>query len=379
MPPKKSAASKNLKPATSKKAAKATKATKSTKATKATQSAESKKEIKADDESKENKDEKIVDASVCQPLTIKESTIEKAVSALSKWNKEKSESSSKKDLFEDDDNDIPVYLQVTSKKFMADSKLIKPRMLQLPHPIYDLDDVRVCIFVKDDLFDEESLAKIEILKEDKLKNLASIVTVKDLKTKYHPYEARRRLLSEFDVFLTDASVANMIPKLLGKIFFGSPKFPLTITITNDKKLSIDKLISSFNMALNSVGYMLPMGTNMSFKLGMLGQDIGNLKENIVAIAKFLEKFPIRVLQLKLKSSPSLPIYVTDKVYSENDIIDPTESTEQPNKKSSEDIELSMYAEGLKELGIDEEEAKLIFGKKRLAPKSDESSAKKSKH
>ncbi|GAV27904.1 hypothetical protein PMKS-001372 [Pichia membranifaciens] len=318
---------------------------------------------------------------IVQPLDVKDNTIEKAVNALSQWKKQQGEKSSKKDLFETEDEDIPVYLQITAKKYLANSKVIKPRMLQVPHPVNDLEDTRVCLFVKDDLFDEDALARIEVLKEDQLKNLAQIITVKDLKTKYHAYEARRKLLSEYDVFLTDSSIANMIPKLLGKTFFGSSKFPLTISVTDNKKVSVDKLVGNFNKALNSVGYMLPMGVNMGMRLGMLGQDIDCLKDNIHAITKFLEKYPIRLIQLKLKDSPSLPLYITDKIYSDEDILKP-EEVQTAKEHDADDIPLSIYSEGLKELGFEEEEASQLLGKKKRSadsPVAEEPNGKKSKN
>lgn len=329
-----------------------------------------------------------IEEGIVHELNVKDSTIEKAVSALSKWNKQQAEKSEKKDLFETDDEDIPIFLQVTSNKYFSTDKIIKPRMLELPHPIYDLDEIKVCLFVKDDLISPENddlKERIEILKNDELKNLSEIVTVKELKTKYQSYESRRKLLNDFDIFLTDSSIANMIPKLLGKIFFKSSKTPLTIQITDhEKKLSIEKLIKNFNKALNSVGYMLPMGINLGFKLGMLGQNIDYLKENIQTILKFLQKFPIRVIHLKLKDSPSLPIYITDKVYNEEDILKPNEDAANiqggANDGDDDDIPVAIYTEGLKELGLDEEEADKILGRKRTSngKTENEPSRKKSK-
>lgn len=372
MPPRKTRATKTAKAETAK-----PKATQKVKKVK--KILEKEKEEKATEEvepeSLASTSDKIV-----QPLDVKDSTIEKAVNALSQWKKQQGEKSSKRDLFETEDEDIPVYLQITAKKYLATSKVIKPRMLQVPHPVHDLEDTRVCLFVKDDLFDEDALARIEVLKEDQLKNLAQIITVKDLKTKYHAYEARRKLLSEYDMFLTDSSIANMIPKLLGKTFFGSSKFPLTISVTDNKKVSVDRLVGNFNKALNSVGYMLPMGVNMGMRLGMLGQDIDNLKDNIHAITKFLEKYPIRLIQLKLKDSPSLPLYITDKIYSDEDILKP-ENSQTAKKQDADDIPLSIYSEGLKELGFEEEEANQLLGKKKRTADSaapEESNGKKSK-
>lgn len=371
------------------KAAKA-KTTKAATNTKAKAAKKAKKEVVVEDLTKEDEDEDVEEpevvestpasstpsnAPIVQEITIKDTTIEKAVSALSKWNKDKQQESDKKDLFEEEDDDIPLYLSVTSNKYFTDTSVLKPRMLSLSHPIYNLEDSRVCLFVKDDLFDADAKDKLESLKESSLKNLAEIVTVKELKTVYKSYESRRRLLSQYDIFLTDSSIANMIPKLLGKVFFDSPKFPLTVNITDKKVLSFEKLIRNFEKALHSVGFMLPMGINASFKLGMLGQDIEQLKENIHTIAKYLEKFSIRLIQIKLKSSPSLPIYINKKIFSDADIID--EKTTESKEIDSE-IPLSIYAEGLKELGLDEEEASRLFGGKRQSTATETSNSKRSK-
>lgn len=347
------------------KVTKVAKASKATKKTTTKKAGSVSKQLKKESEVKPV--ETIETSSTVQEIIVKDATIEKAVNALSKWNSSKTEKSEKKDLFEDDDNDIPLFLQVTGKKFFSSSKIIKPRLLKIPHSIHDLEDARVCIFAKDGLFDEEANNKIEEEKEGgSLKNLAKIITVHELKTKYQQYESRRQLLSEFDIFLVDASIANMAPKLLGKIFYGSPKFPLTITVTdNDNKLSFKKFINNFNSAINSIGYMLPAGPNMTFRLGMLGQNINNLKENIQTIVEFLQKFPIRAIQIKLKDSPSLPIYVAEKVYSEEDILDESKP-EDSGKVSNEDDndDLSLYAEGLKELGLSESDANALFGRKK---------------
>jgi proteasome-interacting protein CIC1 len=383
MPPKKTAKAKTAKITKTTKAAPKAKTAKSTK--KNIEKVNEVIEIEDDTEEHEQddniKDDEIpieltkADQDIIQELKIKDASIKKAITALSNWNKQKKENSSKKDLFEDDDTDIPIYLEVTGNKYFASSKVLKPRMLEVPHSIHDLEDTRVCLFVKDDLFTDESLARIEILKEDQLKNLAQIVTVKDLKTKYKAYEARRKLLSEYDIFLTDSSIANMIPKLLGKIFFESSKFPLTISITERKELNVDKLVKNFNKALKSIGYRLPMGSNMSLRLGMLGQNIENLIENIQTITKFLEKFSIRLIQIKLKDSPSLPLYIADKVYTKNDILK-TEDQQTDANKDIDNIPLSIYVEGLKELGFDDEEANKLFGNKRKAADFDDAGSKK---
>lgn len=57
-----------------------------------------------------------------------------------------------------------------------------------------------------------------------LKSLTKIVGVSKLKTKYKPFEIRRQLCNEFDLFLADERVLPLLPGMLGKVFFEKKKY-----------------------------------------------------------------------------------------------------------------------------------------------------------
>jgi ribosome biogenesis protein UTP30 len=62
------------------------------------------------------------------------------------------------------------------------------------------------------------------------------MAVTKLKTKYKPYEARRKLLAEYDIFLADDRVMNLLPGLLGKVFYKSTtKRPIPVSLTGHEK------------------------------------------------------------------------------------------------------------------------------------------------
>jgi ribosome biogenesis protein UTP30 len=62
------------------------------------------------------------------------------------------------------------------------------------------------------------------------------MAVTKLKTKYKPYEARRKLLAEYDLFLADDRVMNLLPGLLGKVFYKSTtKRPIPVSLTGHEK------------------------------------------------------------------------------------------------------------------------------------------------
>jgi ribosome biogenesis protein UTP30 len=60
--------------------------------------------------------------------------------------------------------------------------------------------------------------------EHNIKFVSRVVGVEKLRGKHAPYEARRRLCSEHDVFLCDERVMEMMPKLLGKTWFDAKKY-----------------------------------------------------------------------------------------------------------------------------------------------------------
>lgn len=56
----------------------------------------------------------------------------------------------------------------------------------------------------------------DLMVEEKLTQIKRVVGVTKLKGKFRPFEARRQLMNDHDVFLADDRIVNMLPKLLGK-------------------------------------------------------------------------------------------------------------------------------------------------------------------
>ncbi len=59
-------------------------------------------------------------------------------------------------------------------------------------------------------------------RKDELNHL-QIIPLKRVKLEFGPLEARRNLANMFDMFLADASVARLLPEILGKPFYGRKK------------------------------------------------------------------------------------------------------------------------------------------------------------
>ncbi len=229
----------------------------------------------------------VEDDSQGSTLKVSNKIVDKAVSELKKWNERKSkeehDKTGKQALFEDDSKDLCLYLQATSVKFFAKKQTLKPKGIKLQHPVnsLDSDDVdffSICVFVKDNTIDESLLEKIEA---ENIPHLKKIISAKELKTTYKSFEARRKLLDEYDLFLSDDYLITALPKLLGKRFYESSKFPIPIRVYSKDKtaVSIQTLKNQIAKTVNSTYFIPPMGVNISLKIGNVKQNLNDLHDN----------------------------------------------------------------------------------------------------
>lgn len=266
----------------------------------------------------------------------KEKTIEANKALLEYLEKKKNEGEDKNNLLIGDEAES-VYLQISTKKFVSDKKVLKPKKVAVPHSIYQ--DSEICIFTKDPQRNYKNALMAETAATHGM--VSRIIGVSKLKGKFKSYESRRQLLSMYDIFLSEDSVVTTLPKLLGKVFYDGSvtKMPLPVRLTNDGKISDKKAQSEINKVISSAIFTISPGTTVSIKVGDTSFSPKQLQENIDAVIEYFTKtIPkgnwdnIRTVNVKSASSPSLPIYVAPKIYSEEDIKD--EKAEQETEKKS---------------------------------------------
>ncbi|ODQ77106.1 hypothetical protein BABINDRAFT_163838 [Babjeviella inositovora NRRL Y-12698] len=309
------------------------------------------------------------------PVDIKSEVLETAISELIKFVKtQNTAKDSSNQLFSTEDEDAGIFVKITTKKFFSDKPNFKPKSIRVPHSVHDLDNLSVCLFVRDDLIDSSLLEKIE---SSDIKNLSKIITGKQLKGEYKQYEAKRKLASEYDLFLVDDALMNSVPKTLGSIFYSSnKKAPLPIKVSSLNKLSDDKksfsLVTFANQIaakINSTSFLPPMGVNIVVKIGQRTLlDEAALKENLYAVlAYFFQNHSdnLRTIEIKSESSPAIPIYYAKTLYSEEDVL--AEKTVSEDEELSaidgvpQGVKLTEFEKGLLELGDEAQISKL--GKK----------------
>ncbi|KAK9451041.1 ribosomal protein L1p/L10e family-domain-containing protein [Limtongia smithiae] len=255
-----------------------------------------------------------------------------------------------------------VYLVVSSKKFLSDHLIMKPKRITIPHPIYNLDNTTICLITKDPqrLYKDIFLAPDDDITEAPVSSsLARIVGISKLQSKFKTFESKRQLRDSYDIFLADDRVIKMLPKLLGTTFIREKVLPIPISLLGkdgEKKAKVQDLVdksatktikkkksateteedrlraekehisiahvrSEVNRTLKSAIAVIPAGVTMSIKIGYSTFSSTQIAENIAAVIEGLVKSNVikggfdgvRSLHVKTRSSISLPIYLTDKL------------------------------------------------------------------
>lgn len=247
----------------------------------------------------------------------------KAVAALLKHHKEggDEDSSGKQALL---GNDLPIHVQFTLERIPQQTSS-KPHRVEIPHPLHKLggddametdddddglDEVEVCIIVKDD--SKEYVQEMIENFPSYLSNIKKVLTLTSLRKKYTQYKDRRELLKRYNFFMADDRILPMIGKALGKNFFQEKKQPIPIKITRKEALPY-----AVQKCLSSTFLWVSPGSCLSVKAGSTGMPMEHLVKNVMAICAkeggAVGHIPrrwsnITAINIKTSQSVALPVY-----------------------------------------------------------------------
>lgn len=172
----------------------------------------------------------------------------------------------------------------------------RPYFLTLPHPIYK--DADVCLFVPDRMKRR--------IRHRYLPSVKKIIEIGKLGTKYHQFEAKRKLLGSYDVFMCPYYLKDRLVPLLGKTFIQKRKFPTSIFKV--RKANIIR-------ALKQVALYLPKGNTGVLKVGTMSQTVKQVTDNILNVLPYVlycykRKWEdVECLRVRTPTSDlSIPIY-----------------------------------------------------------------------
>ena len=196
--------------------------------------------------------------------------VTKAVAALRKHSeKVKAEGGSK--LFDgDDDDDAETYSVMVSTRRVPQRASNKLVPIPLPHPLLSLDVAEVCLIVKDHQGEGHKDAKRKVAEMEKC-GVAKVLGISKLRNNYKPHEAKRKLCDSYDLFLADARVLPLLPKLLGKTFFKKKRQPVPVDLTKkDWPTQVRKAAAAYARR--------GAGTCVSVKVGRAARSQGNRRK-----------------------------------------------------------------------------------------------------
>ncbi|KAI1386610.1 ribosomal protein L1 [Hypoxylon trugodes] len=259
--------------------------------------------------------------------------------------KEKAANAEKRDLLADPEDEEgtkekPIWLNLTTKRFIADSRKLKPGKIVLPHSLNTDPEIQICLITADPQRAYKNLVASEEFPAELRKRVSRVIDVTKLKAKFKSYESQRQLFSEHDVFVADNRIINRLPAILGKTFYKTTaKRPIPVEIqarvpkSDGKRVKRTKdadtpnactppqLAGEIERAIGAALVNLSPTVNTAIRVGNANWTAEQIAENVDVIAKTLvEKFVpgkwknIRSIYIKGPETAALPVWLTDELW-----------------------------------------------------------------
>ncbi|KAI1481946.1 hypothetical protein K445DRAFT_180069 [Daldinia sp. EC12] len=267
----------------------------------------------------------------------------KALLAHMKKASEEAAKSEKRNLLadsEDANKEIPIWLTLTTKRHIADSRRLKPGKIVVPHPLNTDAEAAICLITAEPQRAYKNLVASDEFPAELRKRVTRVIDVAKLKAKFKAYEAQRKLYNEHDIFLGDTRIINRLPGILGKTFYGTTaKRPIPVEIqarvpkSDGKRVKRTKdaekpntatptqLAGEIERAVGAALVNLSPTVNTAIRIGNASWTAEQIAENVEAVAKNLvEKFVpgkwknVRGIYIKGPETAALPIWLTDELW-----------------------------------------------------------------
>ncbi|XP_074914679.1 ribosomal L1 domain-containing protein 1 isoform X1 [Buteo buteo] len=240
------------------------------------------------------------------PGHLERAQVKKAVEALLAFARSKAKGDAL--LLNESEN---VHLLVTVWKVPRVAQVIK---IPLPHGIRP-ETAEVCLFTKDEpnlsAEQTENLYR-KLLIQNGIRSVSQIISYKTLKKEYKLFEAKRRLLNRFDLFLSDDRIRRLLPSHLGKHFYERKKVPLSVNLkARNLAKELQKHIQGTTLPVTNKGCCY------TARIGHTGMKADEIVDNIIAAAEVIaKKLPknwknVKILHLKTLRSVALPIFTAN--------------------------------------------------------------------
>jgi ribosome biogenesis protein UTP30 len=282
--------------------------------------------------------------------------------------------------------DTPIWLTITTKKHIVDTKRLKPHKISLPHPLNTSPNTSICLITADPQRTYKDIVASPAFPSELASRITRVVGIKKIKAKWTQYEAQRKLFAEHDIFVADDRIITSLSKPLGKTFYKTTtKRPIPVSIsvptprTDGKRISraqesgptpplpAKAIADEITKAINSAVVNLTPSTNTAIRIGYASWSAQELAENIEAVSTaMIEKHipqkwrNVKGIHIKSPTSAALPIWLADELWvDEGDVLD----EQQVEVLREANIGKKRKARALVETKVAEEEVKAIEGAK----------------
>ncbi|KAI9669469.1 MAG: hypothetical protein M1817_004694 [Caeruleum heppii] len=241
------------------------------------------------------------------------------------------------------EDDMPIWLVLTTKRHIFDKKRLKPGKILLPHPIYTSSATTICLITPDPQRPFKDAIAHPSFPGELRPRITRVIGVGKLRTKYKSFESRRQLLAEHDLFLADDRVITLLPNVLGKIFYKqTTKRPIPVNLAahrkdvaklppkmkgKDEAKSVGTPIAIANeitRTLSTALVYLSPSTCTSVKIGKANWEGEKIAENVQAVTEALvERFVtqkwknVRGVHIKGPNTAALPIWLADELWTDD--------------------------------------------------------------
>ncbi|XP_075623483.1 ribosomal L1 domain-containing protein 1 [Balearica regulorum gibbericeps] len=241
-----------------------------------------------------------------EPQRLDRAQVKKAVGALQAFARSKARGDAL--LLNESES---VHLLVTVWKVPRAAQVVR---IPLPHGIRP-ETAEVCLFTKDEpnlsAEQTENLYR-KLLMQNGIRSVSQIISYKTLKKEYKLFEAKRRLLNRFDLFLSDDRIRRLLPSHLGKHFYERKKAPLSVNLkAKNLAKELQKHIQGTTLPVTNKGCCY------TARIGHTGMKADEILDNVIAAADVIaKKLPknwknVKILHLKTLKSVALPIFTAN--------------------------------------------------------------------
>ena len=244
----------------------------------------------------------------------------------------------------------PIWLVLTTKKFVTDKHNLKPRKIQLPYPINISQNASICLITPEPQRQfKDAIAHLSF-PSDLSKRITRVISLKKLEAKHKSFEQKRQLRDSYDLFLADDRIISYLAPILGKTFYKTtPKRPVPVTLTppkpKEKKNSAlpstkksktpedlttllppTQIAKEINRTLSSSTVHLSSSTNTAIKVGLASFEAEQVAENIKAVMvglterKLVSWRNVRGVHVKGPNTMAVPVWLAEELWTDEGMV-----------------------------------------------------------